>query len=522
MTSTLELVTDSSQDVNQENCNEADAGTGIFNRAKWKRRLIYVVEVITIEPLLCCYLMASVLCGPALTNLELEKACKANEGYNDTVCDAIIGGTFKEENFTNENDLVQQHIIKMHSWQSPLQSVMPIILVLFLGSYSDRHKIRKPFLLLPIFGEFFAVAGCILCVIFMRELPLEFQGFAQTIVPSFLGGPTMIIMASFAYIADVSTLEMRTLRVGVVQIVLNVWTPIVQSFSGILFSIIGYIGILIIAAIIYIIGFAYGFFWIKEPKQPVDVEDKKSLIKDIFDPRHAIETFKVLIKKTEGNERVGILLIMIILFIYAGVISGEGSVFFLFTQTLYQWTVVEFSYLLTFNTIVHLVGTVVALPIFTTMLKLNDLMITVISFLDKIVANFVFAIVTTTTGLYAGIVVSIIIGVATISIRSQATKIVSEDDLGKAQSLFAIVEAISPMIFVPLYNEGLYSYTLNDYPQAFFFLGIGLYAVGILILLWLYYRERKKVGIVHSNGEVNGVGDAEKWKDGMIVETTHM
>ncbi|XP_031328500.1 uncharacterized protein LOC116159617 isoform X2 [Photinus pyralis] len=458
------------------------------------------------------------LANPALTNLELEKACKANEGYNDTVCDSILSGTFKENNLTEENRLVQQHIVQMHSWQSPLQSVMPIILVLFLGSYSDRHKIRKPFLLLPIFGEFFAVAGCILCVIFMRELPLEFQGFAQTVVPSFLGGPTMIIMAAFAYIADVSTLEMRTLRVGVVQIVLNVWTPIVQSFSGILFSAIGYIGILIIGAIFYVIGFAYGLFWIKEPKQPVGLEDKKSLIKDIFDPHHAIETFKVLIKKTEGNERVGILLIMVILFIYAGVINGEGSVFFLFTQTVYEWTVVEFSYLLTFNTIIHLVGTVVALPIFTTVLKLNDLVITVISFLDKIIANFVFATVLSTTGLYAGIAVSIIIGVATISIRSQATKIVSEDDLGKAQSLFAIVEAISPMICVPLYNEGLYSYTIDDYPQAFFFLGIGLYAVGIVILLWLYLRERKR----RVPAQSNGVGDSEKSKDIVIIETTHM
>ncbi|KAK4885572.1 hypothetical protein RN001_001843 [Aquatica leii] len=501
MSSTTELV---DVPLPQEKIEVDDEKERTFKEMTMKERISYVGKVITIEPLLCCYLMASVLCGPALTSLEFEKSCKANEGYNDTVCDAILAGTYKEENFTTENDNVQQNIVKMHSWQNPMQSIMPIILVLFLGSYSDRHKIRKPFLLLPIIGEFFAVAG-----------------FVQTIVPSFLGGPTMIIMASFAYIADVSTLEMRTLRVGVVQIVLNIWTPIVQSFSGILFAEIGYVGILVLAAVIYAAGLLYGILWIKEPKEPVGMKDKKSLIKDIFDPHHAIETFKVLFKKTEGNERVGILLLMLILFIYTGVITGEGTVFFLFIQSLYQWTVVEFSFLLTFNTVIHLVGTIVALLIFTRVFKLNDLIITVISFLDKIAANVVFVSFTTTVGLYVGIVVSIIIAVATISIRSQATKIVSEDDLGKAQSLFAIVEAIAPIASIPLYNEGLYSYTLDSYPQAFFFLSIGLYILGIIILMWLYFREKRKVGVKNAVEE-NGLTAIEKSKENNIVETTHM
>ncbi|KAF5299927.1 hypothetical protein FQR65_LT09322 [Abscondita terminalis] len=504
MSSTTELVDIPLQREKLENGIKKEK---TFKEMTMKERFSYIGEIITIEPLLCCYLMASVLCGPALTNLEFEKSCKANENFNDTVCKAILTGSYKEENFTLENDIVQQNIVKMHSWQNPMQSVMPIILVLFLGSYSDRHKIRKPFLLLPIIGEFFAVAGCILCVIFMRELPLEFQGFVQTIVPSFLGGPTMIIMASFAYIADVSTLEMRTLRVGVVQIVLNIWTPIVQSFSGVLFAEIGYIGILIFAAVIYVIGLVYGIFWIKEPKQPVDVEDKKSLIKIFLIRVMQSKLSKFFLKKLKETKELEY--------------CCEATVFFLFIQTLYQWTVVEFSFLLTFNTVIHLVGTIVALPLLANVFKLNDLLITVISFVDKIAANIVFVSFTTIVGLYVGIAVSIIIAIATISIRSQATKIVSEDDLGKAQSLFAIVEAVAPVVSIPLYNEGIYSYTLESYPQAFFFLSIALYIAAIIILIWLYIREKRKVSAKNAV-EQNGLHDLEKVKDDNVVETTHM
>lgn len=518
MASTTELVTESVNDLTKDKLNDEEKKEITFKSMTMKQRASYIKEVITVEPLLTCYLMSSVICGPALNNLELEKACKANEGYNDTVCDSIMGGTYFEQNFTAENEKVQQWIIEMHAWQIPLQSVMPIILVLFLGSYSDRHKIRKPFLLIPILGEFLAVAGCILCVIFMRQWPLEVQGFMQTIVPSFLGGPTMIVMAAFAYIADVSTLEMRTLRVGILQIVLNLCTPIVQSFSGILFQEIGYIGVLLIAGVFYLMALLYGVFWIKEPKQPVGLSNKKGLIKNIFDPHHAIDTLKLPIKKGEGNQRMGIIMIMFILFISSGVVSGEGTVFFLFTVTVYQWTVVEFSYFLTINTIIHLVGNIVGLPLFTKILNLNDLIITAISFLDKVIGNVIFIIFTSPTGLYVGTVVGIIIGLSNIAIRSQATKVVSENDLGKAQSLFAIVEAIAPAIAVPIYNQGIYSYTIESFPQAFFLLGVVLFILGIVVLLWLYFKERNAPP--RTNGEINGI-EMENGK-AAVVETTHI
>lgn len=377
MASTTELVTDSVADLTKDKNQNDTKEEKTFKTMTMKERLAYIKEVITVEPLVTCYIMSSVLCSQALTNLEYEKSCKANLNYSDTVCDAIISGT--SENYSvSELTAVQTKVADLHSWLQIVQNVMPVILVLFLGSYSDRHKLRKPFLIMPFFGELGAVIGCILCVIFMREWPVEVQGFMQVVVPSFLGGPTMILMAVFAYIADVSSLEMRTLRIGIVQIVLNVTTPIIQSFSGILYEKIGYIWILLIAGVFYLTGIFYGLFYIKEYRQPVDVGNKKSMLKDIFDPRHALETIKVLTKTSQGNQRLNILLIMVILFIFSGVTGGkcnysnvvlrlhttllilaEGSVFFSYTNNVYKWTVVEFSYFLTINTVVHLVGKII-------------------------------------------------------------------------------------------------------------------------------------------------------------------
>lgn len=332
MASTTELVTESMPDLTERKPNEngtTKPDKKTFKTMTMQERKEYVKEIITVEPLVALYLMAAYLASPALYALELEKSCKADNGFNDTICSLILQA--QTENITEENNAVQRSIAAMHSWQTPIQSIMPILLVLFIGSYSDRHKIRKPFLLLPIFGEFFSCTACVLCVVYMRESPLSVLGISQTVLPSFFGGPTMIVMAAFSYISDVSTLEMRTLRIGILQILLNACAPVINSISGNIFENIGYIGTLICVCLLFVMAFVYGIFWIKEPSKPVDVDNsKKNMFADMFDPYHATDTFSILLRKKKGNKRLHILLIMLILFLFSGVISGKSFYYLLY------------------------------------------------------------------------------------------------------------------------------------------------------------------------------------------------
>ncbi|ENN81244.1 hypothetical protein YQE_02338, partial [Dendroctonus ponderosae] len=417
MESTTDLVTQSIADLTADETKK---------KKTIRERISYVKEVITVEPLIASYVLSAILVKPALLVLEYDKACRANLGLNETVCDNIVNSD--DTIYLNETEQIQLLISDVHSWQLPIQSVMPLILVLFLGSYSDRHQWRKPFLLLPLIGELFAVAGCIISVLLMDTWSLEVQGVVQTVVPSFFGGQTMLTMAVFAYIADVSTLEMRTLRVGIVQIVINACVPTVQSFSAVLFTSIGYIGVLIIAGFLYLSGIIYGFFCIKEPKRPIK-ESKKNFLLDIFDTRHAIDTFKLILKKSPGNDRLFIVLLLLGMFVYTLVNVGEDSVFFLYTRGFLNWSIVQYTSFLTANTLIHLVGTIIAVPLFTKFLKLHDLVILLLSFLDKIVCNIFFGIAQDSVLMYVGAAVSLITGVTSISLRSLATKVVSENDL---------------------------------------------------------------------------------------------
>lgn len=79
--------------------------------------------------------------------------------------------------------------------------------------------------------------------------------------------------------------------------------------------------------------------------------------------------------------------------------------------------------------------------------------------------------------------IGLIAGVGAVAMRSMTTKMVSEDDIGKAQTLSAICEALGPMLFVPLYNKAIYVETMDTFPQAYFLPGIPILSVLIFALL---------------------------------------
>jgi PCFT/HCP family folate transporter-like MFS transporter 1/3 len=100
-----------------------------------------LIKNTTVEPLLPLYIIASVLTAFAAQNLYLEKACRVNLNLNDTICDALkIRNT---KNFKNEEIQVQKLVADMLGWKTILQTFVPCLIILFVGSWSDRNGRRK-------------------------------------------------------------------------------------------------------------------------------------------------------------------------------------------------------------------------------------------------------------------------------------------------------------------------------------------------------------------------------------------
>lgn len=277
---------------------------------------------VTIEPLVICYVTTRAMCEPAFKNLELEKSCRVNSLFNSTVCNDVTSGMYEQNNFTIQNDIVQSHITRMHSWQLTASNILTIILILLIGSYSDRYKIRRLFILTTLFGQLLALAGCILCVKFMNKWPLEALGFCQEIIYALFGGDRLLSMLIYAYVADISTPQMRTVRVAIIQALWNLCYTIGQPFSGVFMQKAGYMLILLFAFSLCTLAFLYGTFLMKDSRQREEDTEKKKMLKDIFNPQHLMETFRMF-KRYKGTFRVNIICLLVVQYIYSIVINGE-------------------------------------------------------------------------------------------------------------------------------------------------------------------------------------------------------
>ncbi|XP_015117913.1 proton-coupled folate transporter [Diachasma alloeum] len=460
-------------------------------REKWN----FLSSNITVEPMVACYIMPSVLASLATQNLNLEKACRVNLGYSDTVCSALADRN--TTGYEEEETAVQQLVAGMQTWKLALQSGLPTLLILFLGAWSDRTGLRKPCMLLPIVGEFLTSVSLIICTYWFYELPMEAAGVSEALWPAITGGWFTMFMAIFSYIGDITTVESRTLRIGAVNVFLSLSVPIGMALSGILYIKIGFYGVFAISTVCYVASFVYGLVVIKEAPRPENTAPDKrtnmskcATIVDFFSFRHIEETFRVAFKKGANNRQKRVAVLMIIVMVVVGPMYGEMAVMYLFTRYRFNWNEVNFSMWTTYSMVTNLIGTMISVGFFSHFLKIDDALVGVMSCMSKILASLVYSFATEDWMMYLGPIVEIVNGTSFIAMRSIASKLVPTDELGKVNSLFGVCESLMPLVYGPMYSS-VYASTMNTLPGTFFLLGGCLTVPAVVAFLWLYREHRR-------------------------------
>lgn len=237
----------------------------VVKKSRFREKFDMIKSNITVEPIIACYIMSNVFSGLAVQNLNLEKACRVNLGYSDEVCTAL--NKRQTANYTFEESEVQKLTASVQAWKNIVQTAFPCILVLFVGSWSDKTGKRKACILLPIVGEVLCCTSFILNTYFFYELPLEITALSD-LFPSLTGGWITVCVGVFSYIGDVTTTEVRTFRVGVANLCMSLGIPIGMSLSGILLQKIGYYGIFFISNCLYLTSLVYGYLRLKDPVRP--------------------------------------------------------------------------------------------------------------------------------------------------------------------------------------------------------------------------------------------------------------
>ncbi|XP_025202483.1 uncharacterized protein LOC112599685 [Melanaphis sacchari] len=462
----------------------------VWSRAK---RALSSVHV---EPLVCCYIVSRMLMLLATQNLSLQKACSVNLRLDDDTCAALLvkSKTNVSTPLSRNEVATQQLVADMLLWQLIVQSAVPCALAVFVGSWSDRRRKRVPCMLVPVASEFVHAVGLAGCVYWFRELPMEVVGVLEAAPTALTGGRMVLFNAMFSYVADVTPEEMKTLRIGIVNLLSTVGMAIGTALSGITFQKLGFYGVYGSSSLLCILALLYGLIFIKEVPPPNKSDNmtqaqNNGLFNGFFNAKHIQEAFKVTFKDGPHNRKLRIIMLMCIAFLIMGPLNGDLTVSYLNTRARFNWNEVDFSVFSTVSMVISVAGTAISIGLLSHILKIDDSLIGVMACAGKIFAGICYGLATDEKIYYLGPLVDVMGGTIFITARSIMAKIVKPDELGQVTAIYSIVESLVPIVFGPLYTV-IYKNTVDTLPGAYNLIGSTLAIPAILIYLWMYKESK--------------------------------
>lgn len=336
--------------------------------------------------------------------------------------------------------------------------------------------------------------------------------YAYRLLPSLTGAENLMVMAIFSYLSACSTAENRTFRFGLFQILMTIVPIIAQSLSPTVNENFEYtrkhvlcknsqvltlqflpelFGMMIP---FHVIGLLYAIFFLKEVKPKVTEESaydnpaletvielpnrsnestlqiseptvttvkKTNACLEFFDPRLAIHCIKCFFKRRSNGARSIIILLMLMHFIINGITNGESQNMFYYQRLQLKWDISTTTYHNVFSIVMGLIGTLLMIGLLNKILKISDIVLTLVSTLLSIISKTVYRFATTTVGFFIGTGFDFCGAVKFLSVRSIISRLVPTEDVSTMFAIMGLFEALAAFFFTFAYAK-IYKFLLNS------------------------------------------------------------
>jgi len=452
--------------------------------------LMAFAKVITVEPAIFLQSFNWGLQSVISQNLMIAKVCR-DFGYNATICANI-------DNHTMEENMVQAGVTSLNMNLQILSALPSIFLGFFVGAWSDRNG-RKPVILGPMLG--YIVANLVWLInIYYWEAPAKY--LLATGVYSFFGGFTCLLVGLYSFMADITNVEMRTTRIGLLDLFMFSGVPAGIFVSAYVFQYSGYYGIFVTSTVIQTISFLYIAAFITDTRGPsspycypdseLESSREPSTVKrylSIFDWHQLVEVCRATLRRREHKMRRVILLLIFLMLLNVTIFS-EGSITYLYARKKFLWNEQQFTRFSTCVTIVSGISIFLVMPVLSLYLKVHDATIGVLATISKITSLVIISLAPNGWVLFVGACSGFLSSLSAIVIRSILSKVVVKSELGKIFSMVASLEAAVPLFAAPLFTF-VYNHTLDSFPGAVFLVQASLFLLSCLIFIYLYFLLAK-------------------------------
>ena len=194
-------------------------------------------KILTVEPVIFLYMFATYMYYPLYQQyviLRYAKQVLENTSFpeNATVCiDKDMVTNYTGSNTTYDK-YVENKSTLLTVYTTLAVRIPSIVITLILGSLADRYGRRLPIILVGIGG---ILSGLVDMCVAVFELDLNVY-IVSNVLAGLSGDLPTVLMASFAYISDVSSAKWRTVRIGLVEAMLFFSGLVAEYLGGLWFQ----------------------------------------------------------------------------------------------------------------------------------------------------------------------------------------------------------------------------------------------------------------------------------------------
>lgn len=302
---------------------------------------------------------------------------------------------------------------------------------------------------------------------------------------TFAGGWPLLDIAFCCYVADLSSEETRSFRIGIIGF-LNIMGNVSAYYSSsFILAATNLTIVFLIAFACAVVGFLWMIFFIDETKLPPESISLLDQIMDIISKERIQEIFVTFKKKREKNGRKILWFLVVIPTFVVATMHGTASLNYLFVREKFSWTLREWTIFESSNTLISAFGLLVGLMLFKKYLKISDMKIAIFGLSLSVVDSTFKALATQPYHLYLASAITLFRLISMPMIRSIVSVVISHDEIGKVYSLTTCFEALSGLFAGPLYNF-VYKRTFTTFPGAFYLLNAGIFAANVIFTIFVF------------------------------------
>jgi MFS transporter, PCFT/HCP family, solute carrier family 46 (folate transporter), member 1 len=439
-----------------------------------------------LEPALLVVFFGYNLASTILPSQLLKQTC-LHDGYNQSDCDNIGGNKTKYI-----EDKIQPHVAEIIMTNNLLNSIIPAIMSLFLGPWTDKFGRKK--VICATCGGFSLTLVSFAIVSYIAD---------QTIVNPWIytlpyipiiatGGWPSMIVAILCYTSDLSKEANRSTRLAIIEMIIFLGVLLGTFSCSYVLALTSPTILFVISATIVSFATAFIVVFVEESVEVIENVGTCVKIKELVSHAPVVDMLKTCFKRRPFGERRILWCLVVILMFTIFTLNGTSNIFYLFAQEKFQWTLRQTTTFDSISLVISLVGAFIGIVFLKKLLKISDLSLAIISIVSMIVDSLIKAFAESPTTMYVASSVSLFKILSSPMCRSLISSIIPNNETGKVYSIASSFEAVSSLVASPLYTF-IYAKTLTFFAGAFYLITAGVYVINLIlavaILKMMHTRE---------------------------------